>query len=57
MFKNIGTIEWILIAFIIALLLGSKKIPGFFKAISDALLEFKKAAKGDKQDQEKKPES
>ena len=45
MFKSIGTTEWLIIAFIVLLLFGGKKIPEFFKGIADAVKEFKKSAK------------
>jgi TatA/E family protein of Tat protein translocase len=54
MLKNIGATEWIIIAFVLVLLLGSKKIPEFLKSISDAFLEFKKASKENDKKEEKK---
>lgn len=42
---SIGTTEWIIIAFIILLLFGGKKIPEFFKGLGEAVREFKKSAK------------
>lgn len=45
MFQSIGTTEWIVIAAIIILIFGGKKIPEFFKSLGDAVREFKKAAK------------
>lgn len=46
MFLNsIGTTEWLIIAFIVLLLFGGKKIPEFFKGLGDAVKEFKKASK------------
>lgn len=45
MFRAIGTTEWIIIAFIVLLLFGGKKIPEFFKGLGDAVKEFKKASK------------
>lgn len=47
MFKSIGTTEWIIIAFIVLLLFGGKKIPEFFKGIAEAVKEFKLASKED----------
>jgi len=44
MFSSIGTTEWVIIAFIVLLLFGGKKIPEFFKGIADAIKEFKKAS-------------
>ena len=52
MFKSIGTTEWLIIAFIVLLLFGGRKIPELFKGLADAVKEFKKASKGT----DKKPE-
>ncbi len=53
MFKSIGTTEWIVITIILVFLLGSKKIPEFFKGISEAFKEFKKASKDSDEKDEK----
>lgn len=45
MFRSIGTTEWIIIAAIVLLLFGGKKIPEFFKGLAEAVKEFKKASK------------
>lgn len=45
MLRSIGTTEWIVIALILLLLFGGKKIPEFFKGIGEAIREFKKASK------------
>lgn len=45
MFKSIGTTELLVIAVVVLLLFGSKKIPEFFKGLGDAVKEFKKASK------------
>ncbi|KKS95295.1 MAG: Sec-independent protein translocase protein TatA [Microgenomates group bacterium GW2011_GWC1_43_13] len=45
MFQSIGTTEWIIIAVLVLLLFGGKKIPEFFKGIGEAVREFKKASK------------
>jgi len=45
MLKSIGTTEWLIIAFIVLLLFGGKKIPEFFKGLAEAVKEFKKASK------------
>ena len=51
MFKSIGVNEWLIIAFIILLLFGGKKIPEFFKGLAEAVKEFKMASKDtDKKD-------
>ena len=52
MFKSVGTTELLVIAAIILLLFGGKKIPEFFKGLGDAVKEFKKASKNT-DDQEK----
>lgn len=45
MFSNIGTTELTIIALIIILLFGAKKIPEFIRGIGQAVKEFKKASK------------
>lgn len=45
MFRSLGTTELLIIAFIVLLLFGGKKIPEFFKGLADAVKEFKKASK------------
>lgn len=45
MFRSIGTTELIIIAAIVLLLFGGKKIPEIFKGLGDAVKEFKKASK------------
>ncbi len=45
MFQSIGTTEWVVIALIVLLLFGGKKIPEFFKGVGEAVREFKKASK------------
>lgn len=52
MFQSIGVTEWLIIALIVVLLFGGKKIPELFKGLGEAIKEFKKAAK----DTEKKEE-
>ncbi len=53
MFQNIGTTEWIIIAVVVLLLFGGKKIPEFFKGIGEAVREFKKASKGTETEEKK----
>ena len=53
MFRSIGTTEWLIIALIVLLLFGGKKIPEFFKGLGEAVSEFKKASK-DEGDKDKK---
>jgi len=45
--KNIGTTELIIIALILILLFGGKKIPEFIKGVGEAVKEFRKASKED----------
>lgn len=52
MLRNIGTTEWIIIAVVILLLFGGKKIPEFFKGIGEAVREFKKSSKDDDEKKE-----
>jgi len=44
-FSNIGGTELIIIALILLLLFGGKKIPEFMKGVAEAIKEFKKASK------------
>jgi len=44
MFQSIGITEWLIIALIVVLLFGGKKIPELFKGVAEAIKEFKKAA-------------
>jgi len=51
MFKSIGTTELIIIAVILLILFGGKKLPELGKGIGDAIREFKKSTKSkDKED-------
>jgi sec-independent protein translocase protein TatA len=43
--KNIGTTEIIIIAVILLLLFGGRKLPELGKGVGDAIKEFKKATK------------
>lgn len=45
MFQSIGVTEWIIIALVVILLFGGKKIPEFFRGLHDSVKEFKKASK------------
>jgi sec-independent protein translocase protein TatA len=45
MLQSIGITEWLIIALIIVLLFGGKKIPELFKGLAEAVKEFKKASK------------
>lgn len=52
MFKSISVTEWLIIALIVVLIFGSKKIPEFFKGLANAVKEFKNASKdSDKKDE------
>lgn len=46
MLQSIGITEWLIIALIVILLFGGKKIPELFKGVAEAVREFRKAAKG-----------
>ena len=48
MFKNIGTTEIIIIAILIIVLFGGKKIPELMRGIGQSIKEFRKASKEDK---------
>ncbi len=45
MLQSIGVTEWLIIALIVVLLFGGKKIPELFKGLAEAIREFKKASK------------
>lgn len=45
MFNNIGTTEILIIAVIVLLLFGGKKIPELMRGIGEAVKEFRKARK------------
>jgi len=47
MLKNIGGTELLIIALILVLLFGGKKIPEFIRGVGEAVKEFKKAVKED----------
>jgi len=44
MLQSIGVTEWLIIALIVVLLFGGKKIPELFKGLAEAIKEFKKAS-------------
>lgn len=46
MLKNIGTTELIIIAVIVLVLFGGKKLPELGRGIGEAIKEFKRAIKG-----------
>ena len=45
MLSNLGTPEIVIIALILVVLFGGKKIPEFIKGLGEAVKEFKKATK------------
>jgi len=45
MFRSIGTTELIIIAVVLLLLFGGKKIPEFFRGLVESIKEFKKSSK------------
>lgn len=47
MFKSIGTTELVIIAVVLLILFGGKKLPELGKGIGEAIKEFKKAFKAD----------
>jgi len=42
---RLGLTEWLIIALIVILLFGGKKIPEFFRGLGESIKEFKKASK------------
>ena len=48
MLRGIGTTELIVVAVVLLLLFGGKKLPEFARGVGDAIKEFRKAAKEDK---------
>lgn len=48
MFGRFGVAELLIIAFVLVLLFGGKKIPEFIKGVGEAVREFRKGAKEDK---------
>ena len=47
MFKNIGLPEVIIIAVVLLLLFGGKRIPEFIRGLGESVKEFRKASKDD----------
>lgn len=47
MFNNIGTLEVVIIAIVVMVLFGSKKLPEFTRSLATSSKEFKKALKDD----------
>lgn len=53
MFKSLGTTEILVIAAVVILLFGGRKIPELFKGMAEAVKEFKKASKENDRDSDK----
>jgi sec-independent protein translocase protein TatA len=49
-FHNIGSVELIIIAVVLMILFGAKRIPEFARGLGRAGTEFKKGLKGDPED-------
>lgn len=54
MFQNIGTVEILIIALVLMIIFGAKKIPEFARGLGEAGSEFKKGLKGDEDAKAKK---
>jgi sec-independent protein translocase protein TatA len=54
--QNIGWPEIVIVALVLLILFGPKKLPEFAKGISDAIKEVANAFKGDKGDKDKEKE-
>ena len=52
MLQNIGAPELIIIALLLLLFFGGRKIPEFIKGIGDAIREFKRGAKEEEKSEE-----
>lgn len=50
MFRGIGTTELIIIAVVLLILFGGKKLPELGRGIGEAIREFKKSTKGKQED-------
>ena len=48
MFRNLGTTEIIIIAVVLLILFGGKKIPELMRGIGESIKEFRKASKENK---------
>jgi sec-independent protein translocase protein TatA len=53
MLNNIGLTEILVVAAILLLIFGGKKLPEFARGITGAITEFKKAVKNDSKKEEK----
>lgn len=55
MLQNIGTVEIIIIAIVLLILFGGKKLPELARGLGEASKEFRKAfSEGSREDQSKK---
>jgi sec-independent protein translocase protein TatA len=54
MFQNIGTTEIVIIALVILMLFGAKKLPEFARGLMKAKKEFKESYKDDDEKADKK---
>lgn len=52
MFRNIGTTEIIIIAVIVLILFGGKRIPEFVRGLAQSVREFRSAVKEEDKDEE-----
>ena len=50
MFKSIGTAEVVIIAIVLLVLFGGKKLPELGRGLGDAIRQFKKSLGGDDDD-------
>lgn len=50
MLENIGTPEILIIALLLLVFFGGKRLPEFFKSFTEAVREYKKAVKDDDED-------
>jgi len=55
MFQNIGTPEILVIALVLMVLFGAKKIPEFARGLGEAGSQFKKGLKGDETKDQAEP--
>jgi sec-independent protein translocase protein TatA len=54
MFRNIGTTEILIIAVVLLVLFGGKKLPELGRGLGDMIKEFKKALSGKPEDKDSK---
>lgn len=57
MFKSLGTTELLIIAAVVVLLFGGKKIPELFKGLADAVKAFKSTSKDEEKDKKESENS